>query len=260
MSVPSNLTLTTNKSTIKYSSLILRKSEKGLTLTSTLLDEDSNPINLNGKTVQFSERKIGDKFVIDTNVKITNATEGKISYQLNQQCFSATGRAWFEIIDNGGNVINSTQDFVLEVKDATAASISNTNYVSAAQELVNRTNDLYQAALKLKSQFETTTTNTINDANNEASQQRNDINSQWAKQKAGFDTAFSAFKTEYQKVLNDNKNLDMSRFALANDLNTVKVRVDHLEQAGFVKYAYFNDDAEATKWAAENHGIAETPN
>lgn len=256
MSLPNNLNLTTNKNTIKYSNLVLRKSEKGLTLHATLLDENSNPINLTGKSVTFSERKPGDKFVIDTNVHIDEPVGGKISYQLNQQCFAATGRAWFEILDAGGNIIDSTQDFVLEVKDATAASIANTNYVSAAQELVDKTNDLYQAAMSLKQQFETNTTNAINNANNQAQQQRNNINSQWSQQKAGFDQAFNAFKTEYQKVLDNNKNLDMSRFALATNLQATNARVTNLENAGYVKIKKCNSAEEARTWSQQNHGFA----
>ena len=262
MALPKNLNLNTDKrNPLTYEGLTLRQSEQNLVMQATLLNPDKSPYDLSGgKTVTFNEHKQNDKFVVDTAVKIVDASHGKISYTLANDVFSANGEGWFEINDSKGNKIDSTQSFRITVLDRANVSISNTNYVRPAQELLDKMDNLYQAATALSNQFKSDVTKTINDANSKSSAERTDINNQWQKQKQGFDQAFAAFKTEYTKVLNDNKNLDMSRFDLKSRGDSLDVRLTAVENAGYAKIKRFNSDSDAQNWSAQTHGISCTNN
>lgn len=152
-----NLTLVTNKKLTNLQDAVIRQSEKGLTITAVFLNEDSSPYDLTNKKVIFNEHKESDKYVVDTNVQITDARNGAISYTLHSQCYAATGEAWFEIADASGTVVDSTQNFNLKVKDAANASIYNTNYITQLDALRDQMQTLVDNADgQLKQQLKTT--------------------------------------------------------------------------------------------------------
>lgn len=152
-----NLTLVTNKKLTNLQDAVIRQSEKGLTITAVFLNEDSSPYDLTNKKVIFNEHKESDKYVVDTNVQITDARNGAISYTLHSQCYAATGEAWFEIADASGTVVDSTQNFNLKVKDAANASIYNTNYITQLDDLRDQMQTLVDNADgQLKQQLKTT--------------------------------------------------------------------------------------------------------
>lgn len=152
-----NLTLVTNKKLTNLQDAVIRQSEKGLTITAVFLNEDSSPYDLTNKKVIFNEHKESDKYVVDTNVQITDARNGAISYTLHSQCYAATGEAWFEIADASGTVVDSTQNFNLKVKDAANASIYNTNYITQLDQLRSQMQTLVDNADgQLKQQLKTT--------------------------------------------------------------------------------------------------------
>lgn len=152
-----NLTLVTNKKLTNLQDAVIRQSEKGLTITAVFLNEDSSPYDLTNKKVTFNEHKDSDKYVVDTNVKITDERNGAISYTLHPQCYAATGEAWFEIADSSGTVVDSTQNFNLKVKDAANASIYNTNYITQLDALRDQMQALVDNADgQLKQQLKTT--------------------------------------------------------------------------------------------------------
>lgn len=152
-----NLTLVTNKKLTNLQDAVIRQSEKGLTITAVFLNEDSSPYDLTNKKVTFNEHKDSDKYVVDTNVQITDERNGAISYTLHPQCYAATGEAWFEIADASGTVVNSTQNFNLKVKDAANASIYNTNYITQLDALRDQMQKLVDGADgQLKQQLKTT--------------------------------------------------------------------------------------------------------
>ena len=152
-----NLTLVTNKKLTNLQDAVIRQSEKGLTITAVFLNEDSSPYDLTNKKVIFNEHKESDKYVVDTNVQITDARNGAISYTLHSQCYAATGEAWFEIEDSSGTVVDSTQNFNLKVKDAANASIYNTNYITQLDALRDQMQTLVDNADgQLKQQLKTT--------------------------------------------------------------------------------------------------------
>lgn len=152
-----NLTLVTNKKLTNLQDAVIRQSEKGLTITAVFLNEDSSPYDLTNKKVTFNEHKDSDKYVVDTNVQITDERNGAISYTLHPQCYAATGEAWFEIADASGTVVDSTQNFNLKVKDAANASIYNTNYITQLDALRDQMQALVDNADgQLKQQLKTT--------------------------------------------------------------------------------------------------------
>nr|DAU77710.1 MAG TPA: tail protein [Caudoviricetes sp.] len=152
-----NLTLVTNKKLTNLQDAVIRQSEKGLTITAVFLNEDSSPYDLTNKKVTFNEHKESDKYVVDTNVQITDERNGAISYTLHPQCYAATGEAWFEIADASGTVVDSTQNFNLKVKDAANASIYNTNYITQLDALRDQMQALVDNADgQLKQQLKTT--------------------------------------------------------------------------------------------------------
>ncbi len=152
-----NLTLVTNKKLTNLQDAVIRQSEKGLTITAVFLNEDSSPYDLTNKKVTFNEHKESDKYVVDTNVQITDERNGAISYTLHPQCYAATGEAWFEISDASGTVVDSTQNFNLKVKDAANASIYNTNYITQLDALRDQMQALVDNADgQLKQQLKTT--------------------------------------------------------------------------------------------------------
>lgn len=142
----SELNLTTNKNLVSLQSETLRQSESGLVLKANLLMPDGSPYDLSDKNVIFNEHKTNDKYIVDTNVKPVDEAHGSISYQLHPQTYAASGIAWFEIQDKSGNVVDSTQDFYLNVKDAANASVYNSNYIYKLDSLRNQLQQIVDSA------------------------------------------------------------------------------------------------------------------
>ena len=94
-----DLVLNTDKSStdINNDKIIIRQSEKGLVLNATIKAKDGTNYDLSGKTVQFAENKDDAKLVLDDDVQIDSSNNGVIHYTLNQEVYSASGTAWFEI-------------------------------------------------------------------------------------------------------------------------------------------------------------------
>jgi hypothetical protein len=182
---------------------VIRQSEKGLTITAVFLNEDSSPYDLTNKKVIFNEHKESDKYVVDTNVQITDARNGAISYTLHSQCYAATGEAWFEIADASGTVVDSTQNFNLKVKDAANASIYNTNYITQLDALRDQMQQLVDGADgQLKQQLQTT--------QNQLNQKLTDIG--------------NAYQTAEQGRANAYKQAEANR---DNDWSQDKQRIDN---------------------------------
>lgn len=132
------ITLPSNKSVATFDDRrTVRQSEKGLILPVVVLQADGSPYDLTGKSLLFAEDKEGGKSVVDDGkedgsgtLTITDATNGKFSYTLNDQCYTASGEAWFQIID-GDTVIDTTKSFFIDViADATIHPI-NDSYIAS---------------------------------------------------------------------------------------------------------------------------------
>lgn len=134
-----------NKSTTNLSRVEVRDSDKGEILESFILNSDGTPYDLSGKSLVFNENKDGDKFVSDPNVTIVDARIGHITYQLHDQVHSASGTAWFDIIQDGAK-IDSTTDFYIEVRDGLKCTVYNTTYIPDLEKLKQQMEALIQQA------------------------------------------------------------------------------------------------------------------
>ena len=134
-----DLILETDKriNNINEDKIIVRQSEKGLVLTATILKPDGTKYDLSNHKVQFGESKDGDKIVIDEDVDIDSSNQGVIHYTMNKAVYAASGEAWFEIFDSNNNVIDTTQNFYVQVIPQATIHITNDNYVSSLQAEIN---------------------------------------------------------------------------------------------------------------------------
>ena len=137
MAIP-ELVLNTDKasSDINNDKITIRQSERGLVLTATIKAKDGTNYDLSGKTVQFAESKDGQRLVLDENVQIDSSKQGVIHYTLHKEVYSASGTAWFEIITNQGDVIDTTQNFYVDVLKDAQINVANDNYISSLNGLI----------------------------------------------------------------------------------------------------------------------------
>ena len=133
-----DLVLNTDKSSsdINNDKITVRQSERGLVLNATIKAKDGTNYDLSGKTVQFAENKDGEKLVLDENVQVDSSKQGVIHYTLNREVYSASGTAWFEIITNSGEVIDTTQNFYINVLKDAEINVANDNYISSLNGLI----------------------------------------------------------------------------------------------------------------------------
>lgn len=136
MSIPT-IVLNTDKNTSNISNdkITIRQSERGLVLTAVIKDKDGTNYDLSDKHVQFAENKDGQKIIVDENVQV-DSTPGTIHYTLNSNVYSASGKAWFEIINSGNSVIDSTNNFNIVVIEDVQLNVSNDNYISSLNSLM----------------------------------------------------------------------------------------------------------------------------
>lgn len=136
MSIPT-IVLNSDKNTSNISNdkITIRQSERGLVLTAVIKDKDGTNYDLSGKHVQFVENKDGQKIIVDENVQVDSAP-GTIHYTLNSNVYSASGEAWFEIINSGNSVIDSTNNFNIVAIEDVQLNVSNDNYISSLNSLM----------------------------------------------------------------------------------------------------------------------------
>ena len=264
MALPKNLNLNTDKrNPLTYEGLTLRQSEQNLVMQATLLNPDKSPYDLSGgKTVTFNEHKQNDKFVVDTAVKIVDASHGQVSYVLNKQCFAASGEGWFEIISKDGQVVDSTQIFRMNVLDAANANIANTNYISKLDALRDQMQSMIDSADgKLKTELQNAQ-NQLNSNVDTIKKTYNDLTigfqnqfkqAQDSRAKSGTDAlnkfnsdsskAVSDFKTNSQNAINtfnSNGNKAVSDFKTSSD-SKVNSNINNWSTQWQKAYSDFNN-------------------
>ncbi|MCT3347733.1 DUF2479 domain-containing protein, partial [Lactobacillus hominis] len=212
MSLPRDLSLETNKDLTNFEGLTLRQTEKGLVLHTTLLNFDKSPYDLTNKKVIFNEHKDNEKYVVDDSVAIEDKTHGIISYKLHDQVYAAKGTAWFEIQNEDGSVVDSTQNFIINVKDAANASIYNSNYVPALERLRDQMQNLIDQAQKIENDQTTKfTQNLTNNLKNAQTQ----LNTKLTSMQQAYDNLenqrTSAFNTSQDNRQNTFNQSEKSR-------------------------------------------------
>ena len=138
------ITLTTDKSTavIDNAHRRLRQDESGLSITVTVLNEDNVAYDLTGKSLVFCENKQNNKIIVDNgkgdnagkfNRNSDNDTKGVFTYVLQEDVYTAPGKAWFEITD--GTTVDSTKNFYFDVEKDADISFSNNDYIGSLKAL-----------------------------------------------------------------------------------------------------------------------------
>ena len=214
MSIPT-IVLNTDKNTSNISNdkITIRQSERGLVLTAVIKDKDGTNYDLSGKHVQFVENKDGQKIIIDENVQVDSAP-GTIHYTLNSNVYSASGEAWFEIINSGNSVIDSTNNFnIVAIEDA-QLNVSNDNYISSLNSLmahIKYVSDTAQGQIdavikSLNNQINQAISNGQRDVANELTDMRNQLQALHNQENGliqSWTNDFNARKADFDKLKAD---------------------------------------------------------
>ena len=225
MSIPT-IVLNTDKNTSNISNdkITIRQSERGLVLTAVIKDKDGTNYDLSDKHVQFAENKDGQKIIVDENVQVDSAP-GTIHCTLNSNVYSASGEAWFEIINSGNSVIDSTNNFNIVVIEDIQLNVSNDNYISSLNSLmahIKYVSDTAQGQIdatikSLSGQINQAISNGQNDIANELSDartklqaiqdQENELVSNWTTelntQKQNFANLESQWQSQSKSISDD---------------------------------------------------------
>ena len=214
MSIPT-IVLNTDKNTSNISNdkITIRQSERGLVLTAVIKDKDGTNYDLSDKHVQFVENKDGQKIIIDENVQVDSAP-GTIHYTLNSNVYSASGEAWFEIINSGNSVIDSTNNFnIVAIEDA-QLNVSNDNYISSLNSLmahIKYVSDTAQGQIdavikSLNNQINQAISNGQRDVANELTDMRNQLQALHNQENGliqSWTNDFNARKADFDKLKAD---------------------------------------------------------
>ena len=210
-----DLVLNTDKSStdINNDKIVIRQSERGLVLNATIKAKDGTNYDLSGKHVQFVENKDGQKIIVDENVQVDSAP-GTIHYTLNSNVYSASGEAWFEIINSGNSVIDSTNNFnIVAIEDA-QLNVSNDNYISSLNSLmahIKYVSDTAQGQIdavikSLNNQINQAISNGQRDVANELTNMRNQLQALHNQENSliqNWTSEFNTRKADFDKLKAD---------------------------------------------------------
>lgn len=229
----------------------VRQSEKGLSLPVFILDQDGWSYDLTDKTIAFYEKKDDGNVVIDNVVDspltiVDDAKKGKFSFELPEQCYTASGKAWFEI-SKDGTVLDSTKAFFIDLDDGINVKQASESYISSAEKLndslqsiiadAQKTIDDTTAKLsdidesiqkmvdeKVDSAVKTSVSNTIAQITDSANQSLADLNTKYQEAINNADTSFSDKLTAIQKDYDDWKTKTVS--SLNDQVKAIIAQVD----------------------------------
>lgn len=239
MAIP-DLVLSTDKTStdINNNRITVRQSERGLVLNATIKAKDGTNYDLSGKTVQFADSKDGQKLVLDENVQIDSSKIGVIHYTLDKNVYSASGTAWFEIITSDGNVIDTTQNFYIEVLRDIQLNVANDNYISSLNGLIAHVKVAGDKAQETINTLVTQLTQDVKakqqDADNVSANltkkfddKMADLNNQLSNYQAKYNQLSSDWATELQTISNQATSDINAKYAqklvdLQNDYNSWK--------------------------------------
>ena len=214
MSIPAIvLNIDKNTSNISNDKITIRQSERGLVLTAVIKDKDGTNYDLSDKHVQFAENKDGQKIIVDENVQV-DSTPGTIHYTLNSNVYSASGEAWFEIINSGNSVIDSTNNFNIVVIEDVQLNVSNDNYISSLNSLmahIKYVSDTAQGQIdatikSLSDQINQAISNGQRDVANELTDMRNQLQALHNQENGliqSWTNDFNARKADFDKLKAD---------------------------------------------------------
>lgn len=133
------ITLTTNKTVSNVGDYIRKigQGERGQVLPVVVTDANGAAYDLTNKSIVFSENKDSGKYVVDdgkasTSGKftLTDPQNGKFSYTLQDQVYSESGTAWFDIVSSDGTVLDTTVTFKFVVIPNATLHVDSDSYSS----------------------------------------------------------------------------------------------------------------------------------
>lgn len=203
-----DLVLNTDKSStdINNDKIVIRQSERGLVLNATIKAKDGTNYDLSGKTVQFAESKDGAKLVLDEDVQVDSSKQGVIHYTLHREVYSASGTAWFEIITNQGDVIDTTQNFYIDVLRDAEINVANDNYISSLNGLIAHVKVAGDKATETINNLVTQLTNDVNSKKQEADNISANLTKKFDAKMADLNNQLSDYQAKYNKLSTDWAN------------------------------------------------------
>ena len=229
-----------SSSDINNDKITVRQSERGLVLNATIKAKDGTNYDLSGKTVQFAENKDGEKLILDEDVQVDSSKQGVIHYTLNREVYSASGTAWFEIITNSGEVIDTTQNFYINVLKDAEINVANDNYISSLNGLIAHVKVAGDKATETINNLVVQLTNDVNSKTSDVdhitaqlTQQFNDKMAQMNSDMADYQSKYNQLSTNWANELqriSDQATSDINaKYAqklvdLQNDYNSWKAK------------------------------------
>lgn len=238
------IVLTTNKTTSNVGDYVRKigQGERGQILPVVITGANGEAYDLSDKNLVFSENKDSGKYVVDDGkdsrsgkFTLTDPQNGKFTYTLQEQVYSESGTAWFDIINADGTVLDTTVSFRFVVIPAPTLHVNNDNYSSTLEALQAH----YQGVIK---NTETQTQNLINsltdkinqaisngqrDVANELTDMRTklqDIQNRENGLIQNWTADFNARKADFDKLKSDwqaqSKAISDSYQAKINEINT----------------------------------------
>ena len=203
-----DLVLNTDKSSsdINNDKITVRQSERGLVLNATIKAKDGTNYDLSGKTVQFAENKDGEKLVLDENVQVDSSKQGVIHYTLNREVYSASGTAWFEIITNSGEVIDTTQNFYIDVLKDAEINVANDNYISSLNGLIAHVKVAGDKAQETINNLVKQLTDDVNSKKQEADNISANLTKKFDDKMTDLNNQLSDYQAKYNKLSTDWAN------------------------------------------------------
>lgn len=198
------LRLGTDKTTTAVNRIAIRQSDRGEEIHAFITTDTNEPYNLSNKYLVFKENKITGTAVRDSNVSITDASNGEIRYTLQDAVHGADGVAWFDIVDSSNDqLIDSTADFYIKAKDGLKFTALDVSYMS----------DLDKIKEELSKRI-----------SNEVDQQTADKLQQW---KSNVDSAIRTMQQSYASVVDDfNSKYNQRYESITNSFNQVQSQID----------------------------------
>lgn len=251
------ITLTTNK-TISNASDYVRKighDERGQVLTVLVTDANGVPYNLRDKRIIFSETKDSGKYVVDDGqdsqsgkFTLVDAANGKFAYTLQDQVYTESGTAWFDIANADGTVVDTTVFFKFVVIQGLPIHLNDESYSStlsalqahyqgviknaesSTQSLINSLNDkIRQAISKGQQDTDNATASLTKQFADQINDQMIHLKTDLSSYQAKYDKLASDWATELKNI-SDRADEDInSKYAqklvdLQNDYNQWKVK------------------------------------
>lgn len=238
------IVLTTNKTTSNVGDYVRKigQGERGQILPVVITGANGEAYDLSDKNLVFSENKDSGKYVVDDGkdsrsgkFTLTDPQNGKFTYTLQEQVYSESGTAWFDIINADGTVLDTTVSFRFVVIPAPTLHVNNDNYSSTLEAVQAH----YQGVIK---NTETQTQNLINsltdkinqaisngqrDVANELTDMRTklqDIQNRENGLIQNWTADFNARKADFDKLKSDwqaqSKAISDSYQAKINEINT----------------------------------------